>query len=132
MAATKLGGEIMGRPGELGLVQAGALADLLLVDGDPLADIAILQDRTAIRMIMKDGALHKVALKDRLLQTGRSASGETISPATSCSPSGSFATCGGSRARFAPAPRQAALDSAEAGASQSPGRLTLLQRRRPR
>jgi len=59
VAATKLGGEIMGRPGELGLVQAGALADLLLVDGDPLADIAILQDRTAIRMIMKDGALHK-------------------------------------------------------------------------
>jgi imidazolonepropionase-like amidohydrolase len=37
----------------------GALADLLLVDGDPLADIAILQDRDAIRMIMKDGALHK-------------------------------------------------------------------------
>ena len=59
VAATKLGGEIMGRPGELGLVQAGALADLLLVEGDPLADIAILQDRTAIRMIMKDGALHK-------------------------------------------------------------------------
>ncbi|HET9925890.1 MAG TPA: amidohydrolase family protein [Methylomirabilota bacterium] len=59
VAATRLGGEIMGRPGELGLVQAGALADLLLVDGDPLADIAILQDRTAIRMIMKDGALHK-------------------------------------------------------------------------
>ena len=59
VAATKLGGEIMGRPGELGLLQAGALADLLLVEGDPLADIAILQDRTAIRMIMKDGALHK-------------------------------------------------------------------------
>ena len=37
----------------------GALADLLLVDGDPLADIAILQDRNALRMIMKDGALHK-------------------------------------------------------------------------
>jgi len=29
------------------------------VDGDPLADIAILQDRAAIRMIMKDGQLHK-------------------------------------------------------------------------
>jgi len=40
-------------------VKAGALADLLLVDGDPLADIAILQDRSALRMIMKDGALHK-------------------------------------------------------------------------
>jgi imidazolonepropionase-like amidohydrolase len=59
VAATRLGGELMGRPGELGVVKAGALADLLLVDGDPLADIAILQDRNALRMIMKDGALHK-------------------------------------------------------------------------
>ena len=59
VAATRLGGEIMGRPGDLGLVKPGALADLLLVDGDPLADIAILQDRAALRMIMKDGALHK-------------------------------------------------------------------------
>jgi imidazolonepropionase-like amidohydrolase len=59
VAATRLGGEIMGKPGELGVVKVGALADLLLVDGDPLADIAILQDRGALRMIMKDGALHK-------------------------------------------------------------------------
>jgi imidazolonepropionase-like amidohydrolase len=58
-AATRLGGEIMGRPGELGVVAPGALADLLLVDGDPTADIEILQDRSAIRMIMKGGALHK-------------------------------------------------------------------------
>jgi imidazolonepropionase-like amidohydrolase len=58
-AATRLGGEIMGQPGELGVVKPGALADLLLVDGDPLADIAILQDLRSIRMIMKDGALHK-------------------------------------------------------------------------
>jgi hypothetical protein len=29
------------------------------VDGDPLADITILQDRASIRMIMKDGVLHK-------------------------------------------------------------------------
>jgi imidazolonepropionase-like amidohydrolase len=59
VAATRLGGEIMGRSGELGLVKAGALADLLLVDGDPLAHIEILQDRGALRMIMKDGVLHK-------------------------------------------------------------------------
>jgi imidazolonepropionase-like amidohydrolase len=59
VAATKHGGEIMGKPGELGVVKAGALADLLLVDGDPLADITILQDRGALRMIMKDGAVHK-------------------------------------------------------------------------
>jgi imidazolonepropionase-like amidohydrolase len=59
VAATRLGGELMGRPGELGVVRAGALADLLLVDGDPLADISILQDRSALRVIMKDGVLHK-------------------------------------------------------------------------
>jgi imidazolonepropionase-like amidohydrolase len=59
VAATRHGGELMGRRGELGVVHPGALADLLLVDGDPLADIAVLQDRDAIRMIMKDGALHK-------------------------------------------------------------------------
>jgi imidazolonepropionase-like amidohydrolase len=58
-AATRLGGEIMGMPGELGVVKPGALADLLLVAGDPLADIAILQDRSALRLIMKDGMLHK-------------------------------------------------------------------------
>jgi imidazolonepropionase-like amidohydrolase len=58
-AATRLGGEIMGRAGELGVIKAGALADLLLVDGDPLADIGILQDRNALGMIMKDGAVHK-------------------------------------------------------------------------
>jgi imidazolonepropionase-like amidohydrolase len=40
-------------------VAAGALADLLLVDGDPLADITLLQDRGRLRMIMKDGALHE-------------------------------------------------------------------------
>jgi imidazolonepropionase-like amidohydrolase len=59
IAATKHGGEIMGKPGELGVVKPGALADLLLVDGDPLANITILQDRGTLRMIMKEGVLHK-------------------------------------------------------------------------
>jgi imidazolonepropionase-like amidohydrolase len=59
VAATRMGGEIMGRPGELGVIKGGALADLLLVAGDPLADIEVLQDRSALRMIMKDGAIHK-------------------------------------------------------------------------
>ena len=44
LSATKLGGEIMLRPDELGQVQPGFLADLILVDGDPLADITVLQD----------------------------------------------------------------------------------------
>jgi imidazolonepropionase-like amidohydrolase len=62
VAATRLGGALMGKRDELGVVKAGALADLLLVDGDPLADIAILQDRGALRMIMKGGALHKASV----------------------------------------------------------------------
>ena len=37
------GGEIMGMPDELGQVREGYLADLLLVDGDPLADLALLR-----------------------------------------------------------------------------------------
>jgi imidazolonepropionase-like amidohydrolase len=57
--AQKLGGEIMGRPGELGVVAPGALADLLRVNGDLLADSGIPQGPTALRMIMKDGALHR-------------------------------------------------------------------------
>jgi imidazolonepropionase-like amidohydrolase len=59
VAATRFGGALMGRPDELGVVRSGALADLLLVDGDPLADIALLQDRGRLLAIMKDGMFHK-------------------------------------------------------------------------
>ncbi|MFI1706584.1 amidohydrolase family protein [Streptomyces griseoruber] len=58
-AATRYGGQIMGMESELGLVRPGFLADLVLVDGDPLADIALLQDRDRLMAIMKDGLLHK-------------------------------------------------------------------------
>jgi imidazolonepropionase-like amidohydrolase len=59
VAATRLGGEIMGRPGELGQVKAGYCADLLLIQGDPLDDIRVLEDRERILLIMKDGRLFK-------------------------------------------------------------------------
>ncbi|HXR86821.1 MAG TPA: amidohydrolase family protein [Stellaceae bacterium] len=59
MAATRWGGEIMGMGDELGLVKEGYLADLLLIDGDPTADIALLQDKARLTMIMKDGVYHK-------------------------------------------------------------------------
>jgi imidazolonepropionase-like amidohydrolase len=58
-AATRLGGELMGMEHLLGRIKPGYLADLLLVDGDPLQDISILQDRTRLRAIMKDGRFHK-------------------------------------------------------------------------
>jgi imidazolonepropionase-like amidohydrolase len=58
-AATRYGAEIMMKGNELGQVKEGYLADLLLVDGDPLANIAILQDPARMLAIMKDGQFHK-------------------------------------------------------------------------
>ncbi len=59
LSATKYGGQIMMQGHELGQLQEGYLADLLLVDGDPLADLAILEDRRRLLAIMKDGRFHK-------------------------------------------------------------------------
>lgn len=59
LAATKSGGEMMMKSGELGQLKPGSLADLLLVDGDPLADVSILQDKAKLVAIMKDGVFHK-------------------------------------------------------------------------
>ena len=58
-AATRHGGEIMGMGNELGMIREGYLADLLLVDGDPIRDVRLLQDRARILAIMKDGKFHK-------------------------------------------------------------------------
>ena len=58
-AGTMYGGQIMGMGNELGLIREGYLADMLLVDGDPIADIRILQDRKRLVAIMKDGKFHK-------------------------------------------------------------------------
>ena len=58
-AATRLGGELMMMGDELGMVREGYLADLILVDGDPLQDISILQDADRLLAIMKDGQFHK-------------------------------------------------------------------------
>jgi len=54
-AATRTGGEIMLRAHELGLVKEGYLADLLLVDGDPLENVRVLQDNQRFAFIMKGG-----------------------------------------------------------------------------
>ena len=59
LSATALGGEIMGRPHELGKIKENYLADIILVDGDPLMDIKILQDRQRILAVMKDGVFHR-------------------------------------------------------------------------
>ena len=58
-SATLYGGQIMLRPNDLGLVKEGYLADLLLVDGDPLANLSILRDPKRILAVMKDGVFAK-------------------------------------------------------------------------
>ncbi|MEX2482861.1 MAG: amidohydrolase family protein [Gammaproteobacteria bacterium] len=60
-AATAYGGSAWaGTSGErLGRVKAGFLADLIAVDGDPLADITLLQHRDRITAVMKDGQFHR-------------------------------------------------------------------------
>jgi len=55
VSATKWGSELMRTPDTTGTIEEGKLADLLVVDGDPLADIAILQDRSRLAVVMKDG-----------------------------------------------------------------------------
>jgi imidazolonepropionase-like amidohydrolase len=57
VAATKLGGELMDM--DVGLIEVGKLADILLIDGDPLADLRILQDKARIVSVMKDGAFYR-------------------------------------------------------------------------
>jgi imidazolonepropionase-like amidohydrolase len=55
--ATKTGAEILGRGAEFGTLEAGKLADVLVVDGDVLADIAVLEDRSKFIAVMQGGVV---------------------------------------------------------------------------
>lgn len=56
VAATKWGSELMRMPDEIGTLEAGKLADVLVVDGNPLEDIRILQDRSRLALVMQGGS----------------------------------------------------------------------------
>ena len=57
ICATRNGGSAMDPRGSLGTLEAGSKADILIVDGDPLADISILQDRSKIQVVKGGDAL---------------------------------------------------------------------------
>jgi imidazolonepropionase-like amidohydrolase len=57
--ATRHGAQLMGMGEELGTLKAGAIADLIVIDGDPIADIAFLRDRTNLVAIVKAGSFVK-------------------------------------------------------------------------
>ncbi|MBM3264872.1 MAG: amidohydrolase family protein [candidate division Zixibacteria bacterium] len=59
LTMTRNGGEAMGTDIPLGQIKKGYLADLLLVDGNPLEDVRLLQDPAHLIAIMKDGKFHK-------------------------------------------------------------------------
>jgi imidazolonepropionase-like amidohydrolase len=55
VCATRNGARIMGTDSDVGTIETGKLADLLVVDGDILADIGILEDRSKLRVVMQGG-----------------------------------------------------------------------------
>jgi len=61
LCATANGGAMMtmGTDEKLGLLKEGYLADMILVDGDPIANPDVIVDAKNIKLIMKGGALHK-------------------------------------------------------------------------
>ncbi len=62
VAATRMAAQCIGLGDEVGVLHEGMLADLLVVDGDPLQDVRILHDRSRLRLIMKDGVIVKNSL----------------------------------------------------------------------
>ena len=57
ICATRNGGEAMAKDGLTGTLEKGSYADFVLVDGDPLADIAVLQDSARLA-VYKGGTVH--------------------------------------------------------------------------
>lgn len=55
LCATRDGGAAADPTGMIGTLEEGKLADLLVVDGDPLADVRVLQDHGRINVVVKDG-----------------------------------------------------------------------------
>ena len=60
--ATSTPAQVMGMEAQLGTVTEGKLADLIVVDGDPLVDISCLEEPSRIPLVVKGG----VAMKDAL------------------------------------------------------------------
>jgi imidazolonepropionase-like amidohydrolase len=59
IATTRTNAELLGIGAETGTIEPGKRADLLVVDGDPLADIAVLQDPDHLMAIVKAGEFHQ-------------------------------------------------------------------------
>jgi imidazolonepropionase-like amidohydrolase len=72
--ATRIGAEIMGREKEIGTLETGKLADVLVVDWDVLADISVLEDRSHFIAVLQGGVLKAGQLTRPAEGSGSSAS----------------------------------------------------------
>lgn len=75
IAATAGVSKLFMREHELGKIQSGYYADCILVNGDPLEDIEILQDHDRLDIIIINGRVHKAGKKeylgeDKMLRNG--------------------------------------------------------------
>ena len=59
VAATRTASECVQMAADIGTLEAGKLADLLVVDGDPLSDTSVLEDKSKLLVIMQGGRAHK-------------------------------------------------------------------------
>jgi imidazolonepropionase-like amidohydrolase len=57
VAATRTGSECIGLEKQVGTVEPGKLADLIVVEGDPLRDIKVLGDKANILLVLKGGVV---------------------------------------------------------------------------
>jgi imidazolonepropionase-like amidohydrolase len=62
VSATRVAAETLGLGGLIGTLQPGKLADLIVLEGDPLKDIASLQQKEKLVAVMKDGQFYKRSL----------------------------------------------------------------------
>ena len=59
ISATKTNSELFGMQDIIGTIEVGKLADIIVVNGNPLKDIRLIQDRNNIQLIMKNGVVYK-------------------------------------------------------------------------
>jgi imidazolonepropionase-like amidohydrolase len=62
VATTRTNAELLGIADEVGTIEPGKRADLLVIDGDPLTDIGVLQDLELMPVVMKAGEFHRMRL----------------------------------------------------------------------
>jgi len=62
VATTQTASEVLGFEKKIGTLEKGKLADLIVVDGNPLDDISLLQKKDKMLAIMKEGQFYKCQL----------------------------------------------------------------------